>query len=193
MTTKPSSDKLIKDLKSIPSPVFYIFAAVAVFCCFFVMGPSPYSVFLSLFLLALVACAAADINAGIVPDLIVAFIALLGIADILFIDGVGLVADHLIGAVCVSVPMLVLSLVVKGAFGGGDIKLVAAAGLLMGSRPVAAGVFLGMFISGFYAAYLLILRKAGSKSKIKLVPFLAVGLSVAVLFENYILDYIVRF
>ena len=34
---------------------------------------------------------------------------------------------HVIGALCVSVPMFLLCLVIDGAFGGGDIKLMAAA------------------------------------------------------------------
>ncbi len=191
MTTDKSSwHKLITDLKSVPSRVFYIFAAVAFFCCFFVLGISFYAAFVTLFLLALVACAAADVNSGIVPDLLVLFIALLGVIDILLFDGVSSVVDHIIGAVCVAAPMLVLSLLVKGAFGGGDIKLVSAAGLFLGWRLVAAGVFLGMFVSGFYAMYLLILHKAGSKSKIKLAPFLAIGLSLAVLFGDLLIRFI---
>ena len=186
MTTE-SSAKLIKDLKSIPSPVFYIFAAVALFSAFFVRGFTVTGVFTALFLLLLVACASADINAGIVPDLIVIAIAVLGVIKF-FAEGVtvtGLVSC-LIGAVCISVPMLVVSLLIKGAFGGGDIKLMAAAGLYLGWRLTVTGAFLGLFMSGFYGIYLLILKKAGKKSKIKLAPFLALGLAMAVLFGEYL-------
>jgi len=95
--------------------------------------------------------------------------------------------DHLIGAVCVSVPMLLLTLLVKGAFGGGDIKLTAAAGLFLSWRFVLAGTLLGMFISGFYGIYLLLLKKAEKKSKIKLVPFLAYGLATAALFGEQLI------
>lgn len=189
MTTKPSSDKLINDLKSIPSPVFYIFAAVAVFCAFFVMGFSAASVFAAAFMLLLVACAAADINAGIVPDLIVIAIAVLGIMNFLIVEGWSVqgMVDRLIGMICVCVPMLILALVIKGAFGGGDIKLMAAAGLFLGWRFVVVGAVLGLFLSGFYGMYLLILKKANAKSKIHLAPFLAIGLGVATLFGSEII------
>ena len=186
MTTE-SSAKLTKDLKSIPSPVFYIFAAVALFSAFFVCGFTLTGVFTSLFLVLLVACASADINAGIVPDLIVIAIAVLGVIRFIA-EGVtvtGLVSC-LIGAVCISVPMLVISLLIKGAFGGGDIKLMAAAGLYLGWQLTAAGAFLGLFMSGFYGIYLLILKKAGKKSKIKLAPFLALGLAMTALFGDVI-------
>ena len=184
-----ASSKLINDLKSIPSPVFYIFAAVALFCAFFVCGFSAASVITALFLLLLVACACADINAGIVPDLVVIAIAVLGIVNFLVIEpfaAAGLIS-HLIGAVCISVPMLLMSLVLRGAFGGGDIKLMAAAGLYLGWQLALAGAFIGMFVSGFYGIYLLVLKKAGKKSKIKLAPFLSFGLSIAALFGDLIL------
>jgi leader peptidase (prepilin peptidase)/N-methyltransferase len=86
--------------------------------------------------------------------------------------------------------MFLMSLLIKGAFGGGDIKLMAASGLYLGWRLTLAGAFLGLFISGFYAIYLLLLRKAGSKSKIKLVPFLSIGLSAASLFGDVLLLFI---
>ena len=185
MTTKTSS-KLINDLKSIPSPVFYIFAAVALFCSFFVCGFSLFGVITALFLLLLVACACADINAGIVPDVVVIAIAVLGIVNFLVLEPftVASFISHLIGAVCISVPMLLISLIVRGAFGGGDIKLMAAAGLYLGWQFALTGAFIGMFVSGFYGIYLLILKKAGKKSKIKLAPFLSFGLSIAALFGD---------
>ena len=191
MTTdaSKSSTKLIKDLKSIPSPVFYIFAAVALFSSFYVCGFTLTGVFAALLLLLLVACACADINAGIVPDLLVIAIAVLGVAYFLAVEGFtvqGLIS-RLIGAVCISLPMLIVALLVKGAFGGGDIKLMAAAGIYLGWRLTVVGAFLGLFISGFYAIYLLLLHKAGSKSKVKLVPFLAIGIGIATLFGSEVL------
>jgi len=184
-----SSSKLIKDLKSIPSPVFYIFAAVALFCAFFVCGFSVAGVFAALFLLLLVACACADINAGIVPDVVVIAIAVLGIVNFLVLEPftVASVTSHLIGAVCISLPMLLISLIVRGAFGGGDIKFMAAAGLYLGWKLALVGAFIGMFVSGFYGIYLLVLRKASQTSKIKLAPFLTFGLSIAALFGELLL------
>ena len=106
----------------------------------------------------LVACACADINAGIVPDIVVIAIAVLGIVNFLVLEPftVASFISHLIGAVCISVPMLLISLIVRGAFGGGDIKLMAAAGLYLGWQLTLAGAFIGMFVSGFYGIYLLV-------------------------------------
>ncbi len=190
MTTDRSS--LIRDLKSIPSPVFYIFAAVALFSSFFVLGFNPGSIITAIFLLSLVACAAADINAGIVPDIVVIFITLLAVINFLLLDGFskeGLI-DIVLGGICVSLPMLIISLIVRGAFGGGDIKLMAACGLFLGFYSTLTGALIGMLTAGIYGIYLLLIKKAGRRAKIKLVPFLALGLSLAALFENLLISLI---
>ena len=167
--------------------MFYIFAAVALFCAFYVRGFGLEGIFTALFLLLLTACACADVNEGIVPDLALIAIAGLGIVYFLVVEGFSVsgLISRLIGIVCISVPMLVISLIVKGAFGGGDIKLMAAVGLFLGWSLTVTGAFIGMFIAGLYGIYLLILKKAGKKSKIKLAPFLAFGLAMASLFGEF--------
>ena len=148
--------------------MFYIFAAVAVFAGLYVGKLTAYGIFSTIFLLLLVACAAADLNAGIVPDLIVLLIAALGIISFFVTEPLSFSAalPYLIGSVCVSVPMLVTALLIKGGFGGGDIKLMAAAGLYLGWKSAYAGVAVGLFGAGLYAIYLLLFKKAGIKSKL---------------------------
>ena len=93
---------------------------------------------------------------------------------------------HIIGAVCVSVPMLVAALIIKGAFGGGDIKLMAAAGLYLGWKYVIAGLVIGLFIAGIYSLILIVFKKAAFKSKIRIAPCLSFGLGFAALFGSLI-------
>ena len=187
--TSKASRNLIKDLKSIPSPMFYIFAAVAVFAGLYIGGLTAFGIFSTIFLLLLVACAAADLNAGIIPDLIVILIAVLGVVKFFVTEPVSLNAalPHLIGAVCISIPMLVVALLIKGAFGGGDIKLMAAAGLYLGWKAALAGVAIGLFAAGLYGIYLLIRKKVGFKSKLRIAPFLAYGLGIAALFGDILM------
>jgi leader peptidase (prepilin peptidase)/N-methyltransferase len=186
--TPKASSNIIKDLKSIPSPVFYIFAAVAVFAGIYVLGFNAIGLTACIYLLLLVACAAADIKAGIVPDLIVIWIAVLGIIKFFIVESFsasGLV-DHLIGTVCISVPMLIITLILKNAFGGGDIKLSAAAGLYLGWKFAIAGIVVGFLIAGIYALFLIILKKTKFKSKIRIAPCLAFGFGMAALYGDLI-------
>ena len=187
-TDSPKTINLINDLKSIPSPVFYIFAAVAVFAGIFVCGFNAVGIATSVFLLLLVACASADIKAGIVPDLIVILIAVFGVTNFIIIEQFSVpgLINHLIGAVCISVPMLIVSLILKNAFGGGDIKLTSAAGLYLGWKFAIAGIAVGMFISGIYALILIITKKAKMKSKIRIAPCLALGFGMAALYGDLI-------
>jgi leader peptidase (prepilin peptidase)/N-methyltransferase len=194
MTTDSSktTSNLINDLKSIPSPVFYIFAAVAVFAGIFVCGFNAVGIATCVFLLLLAACASADIKAGIVPDLIVILIAVFGVINFIIIEGFsfpGLIS-HLIGAVCVSVPMLIISLIIKKAFGGGDIKLSAAAGLYLGWKFAITGIAVGLFISGIYALILIISKKAKLKSTIRIAPCLALGFGLASLFGELFANFL---
>lgn len=169
--------------------MFYIFAAVAAFAGLFVGGFTVSGILSTLFLLLLVGCAAADLNAGIVPDLMVILIAVLAVVKFFMTEpfSINTAIPYLIGAVCVSVPMLILALIIKGAFGGGDIKLMAAAGLYLGWKYTLAGLVVGMFIAGLYGIYLLIRKKAGAKSKLHIAPFLAYGLGAAALFGDLML------
>ncbi|MBR2598404.1 MAG: prepilin peptidase [Clostridiales bacterium] len=168
--------------------MFYIFAAVVVFAGIYVLGFNAIGITTCIFLLLLVACAAADLNKGIIPDLIVIFIAVLAVINFFINETFSIngLIDHLIGAVCVSVPMLIVSLLIKNAFGGGDIKLMAATGLYLGWRNAVAGLVIGLFIAGVYSLILIIFKKAGFKSKIRIAPCLAFGLGAAALFGNLI-------
>lgn len=190
MTTDIRSNKHIKDLKSIPSPEFYIFAAVALFCGLFVYGITVKGIITSIFLILLVACAVSDIKDGIVPDLIHIAIVLLAIVNILIneMHSTQNIAQHLIGAVIVSVPMLLIALMVKKAFGGGDIKLMASAGFYLGAKAVVAAFFLGMFTSGLYVIIMLVLRKKSLKSPVKLAPFLVYGLAIFSLYYEQLFN-----
>lgn len=190
MTTDIRSNKHLKDLKSIPSPVFYIFAAVALFCGLFVKGLNLHGVVTSIFLILLVACASADIKDGIVPDAVLILIALLAPVKILFLEmhSPEVWIQHLIGALIVSVPMLITSILIKGAFGGGDIKLMAAAGLYMAWRATLGGAVLGICTAGIYAIFLIIIKKANKSSKIRLAPFLVYGLAIFSLYYEQLFN-----
>ncbi len=87
--------------------------------------------------------------------------------------------DRLMGAVIISLPMFVLALCVEGAFGGGDVKLMAASGFLLGWQAVLCGMFLGLLAGGIYCISMMAAGKLGRKDSFAFGPFLAFGLSLA--------------
>ncbi|MCR4689533.1 MAG: prepilin peptidase, partial [Saccharofermentans sp.] len=98
-------------------------------------------------------------------------------------------ADHLTGAICLALLMLLCTLFVKGGFGGGDIKLMAASGLYLAFDNTLLGAFIAFLIAGGYSLILLIKngREGLGRSKIRLAPFLALGLGFAALYGDQVL------
>ena len=133
------------------NPVFYIFGLVGIASAVIVCGFGWTTVLMALFLVFLAACAAADIEKGIVPDLMVVLIAVLAIIKILTdVLTVQNILFYICGALVLSVPMLITALLIKNGFGGGDIKMMAAAGLFLGLEKTIIAGFIAFLIAGCY-------------------------------------------
>lgn len=97
----------------------------------------------------------------------------------------------LLGILVISLPMYLIA-VVTGGFGGADIKLMAAAGLLLGFPNILVAFFIGVITGGIQA---LILLKQGQNRKAMMPfgPHLALGIFLAFLYGKTILDWYLRF
>ena len=192
MTTKDkNTNRFIKDMGAVFTPVFYIFTIVAVASAIIVCGYEWATVITALFLILLAACAAADVNKGIVPDMLCVLIAVLAIIR-LFMDKITTQSLFMCicGALVLSLPMLIASLIIRNGFGGGDIKMMAAAGLFLGlDKTIIAGL-IAFLIAGFYGVYLLFTKKRGAKEKVKLAPYLALGCAFSALFGAVFIEII---
>ena len=90
--------------------------------------------------------------------------------------------EHLIGAAIISVPFAVLCFL--GAMGGGDVQLMAAAGLLLGWNVIPAamiGIVLGA-IAG------MIIKALTKRNLIVFGPFLSVGIAAGLLWGQDIIE-----
>ena len=95
--------------------------------------------------------------------------------EMLFRVGVS-VQERCLGAVVIAVPMLVLTVLLKGGFGGGDIKLMAVSGFLNGVKVITYAGMLGIILSGIYVSMMLAAVKMGRKDSFALGPFLVMGI-----------------
>lgn len=130
----------------------------------------------ALFLLLLAAAAVSDLKERRIPDAVSGAVALLGIAAVWWMPEPG-IWQRLAGMLAVSVPVLLLALVRQGAFGGGDIKLLAAGGLFLGGEAIGEAFLIGMTGAGLWGLFLLI-RGKGRKEKFALGPFLCMGMAI---------------
>ncbi len=96
--------------------------------------------------------------------------------------------DYLAGFFAVSVFLLMLYFVTKGrAIGGGDIKLMAAAGLLLGYKLVILAFFIGCILGS--AIHLVRMRISGADKILAMGPYLSAGLFIAMLWGDSFIDW----
>lgn len=100
--------------------------------------------------------------------------------------------DRLIGMLVVSAPMLLLTLLIPGAFGGGDIKLMAASGFFLGMRLILCAMILAIIAGSVYGIIMLKNRKRDRKDQFAFGPFLAIGLSIAAFWGNEIVSWYLK-
>lgn len=103
------------------------------------------------------------------------------------------VTDRLAASLIISVPMLILTLIIPGAFGGGDIKLMAVSGFLLGIPSVICAMFFGLVTGGGYAAIMLKTGKLGRKDHFAFGPFLAFGLALSAFAGDRIMAWYLSF
>ena len=128
-----------------------------------------------LYIALLLAASLWDLRKRIIPDSLCLSIALTGLLTFEPVRLFGILA-----AVPLFLPALFL-----GGMGGGDIKLMAAAGVMLGFQKSMAAMILGLTaLLVFHAIYLLTQKWCvrGTKQAYPLAPFLSLGCLAAYLF-----------
>jgi len=138
------------------------------------------------FFVLLSGVAFADMETMEIPDGFHIALVVIGIISVLTMPEIS-VAERLIGVCSVSVPMLLVTVAVPGAFGGGDIKLMGACGLFLGWKKSIIAMFLAILAAGIYGIYLLSLRRKGLKDYFAFGPFLCTGMAVSFLWGERLL------
>lgn len=95
--------------------------------------------------------------------------------------------DHLIGMVSVSLVLLIILLVSGGrAIGGGDVKLMFAAGLFLGWQGTVMAFFLGCIFGSII--HIVRMKVSGAEKQLAMGPYLSGGIVVAALFGDEIIN-----
>jgi leader peptidase (prepilin peptidase)/N-methyltransferase len=75
----------------------------------------------------------------------------------------------------------------RGGMGGGDIKMMAMVGSLMGWKAVFLTTFLGSLVGSVVGVSLMVFKGKGRKTKVPFGPFLALGALITLFFGQEIL------
>ena len=91
--------------------------------------------------------------------------------------------NALIGLLAVSVPMLILGIVIKGGVGGGDIKLMAASGAVLGTLSVMEGTVISCAVLILHCVFRKFRKKQITRMN-AMAPYFSVGCVIAYILEN---------
>ena len=140
----------------------------------------------ALFFSILIVVAGIDLDISEIPNGLVLAILILAIVRFVLSFFFGDVKwyEYLIGAVCVSVPLLILALF--GGMGMGDVRLTFVAGLFLGWKLMLVGTFFGIIFAGVTGLIMMI--KFKKKGAIPFGPSLAAGFVIASLFGDMLLN-----
>jgi len=143
-------------------------------------------------LACLIAIAYIDHDTMEIPDSLSIAIAVCGVLAIFIGPEIGL-KSHLIGIVVAAGPLFIIALFIDGAFGFGDVKLMAAAGLFLGWQHCLVALFIGIVIGGVYGIILLATKKKGRKDHFAFGPSLCIGIAAAMFFGSNIIGWYTNF
>lgn len=133
-----------------------------------------------------------DIDHKLIPNRIVIAMLSIGLIYELVVRPVSLL-DALIGFFAASVPLLIIAFLSKGGIGGGDIKLMAVVGIFLGWKGVLLALFIGAVTGAIIGIIGMILKKKKRKDVIPFGPFLCLGILVAIIYGEQLIDMYINF
>lgn len=148
---------------------------------FLVNGMNLTSVVYCFLVSALIVLSVIDFRTYEIPFGINVFILMLGLIHI-FLDFPNW-AEYVIGLFAISIPLELILLISKGrAIGGGDVKLMAAAGVLLGWKKILLAMVLGSIIGS--VLHMIRMKVSHAEHVLALGPYLAMGILLAALWGD---------
>ena len=98
------------------------------------------------------------------------------------------IMERVAGLFIVSAPMALINLVAGDCFGGGDIKLTAVCGFLLGWRRLVSVMIVVLLASGIFAAGFMVLQRIKKKNRKQYFafgPFICAGVILNILFPGW--------
>lgn len=139
----------------------------------------------------LVIIAFIDLDTKIIPDILVVLI-LIGaiiyeISMILVYNSFGNLLDNIFGLAIGGLLFLIIFVLSKGGIGGGDIKLMAALGFILGVPKIILNIFLSFLLGAIASIILLSLGIRKKKDYIPFGPFIVLSFIITLFWGEEIL------
>jgi prepilin signal peptidase PulO-like enzyme (type II secretory pathway) len=170
-------------------PLMEILYGILALAVAYFHGTDLLSFFIYLIAAVSVAIAVVDFKTMIIPVSLTILFLILSIYPVIMRDSY---LDSLYGFLFLTVFFLIIMFIFPGAFGGGDLKLYAAAGFLLGLEmsivllevSLISGALFGIVWAGF--------KGWTFRIRIPFAPFIAAGIIITLLFGNTIILFYYR-
>ncbi|MBS4191470.1 prepilin peptidase [Bacillus sp. FJAT-49705] len=129
-----------------------------------------------------------DVTYMIIPDKVLVFFMGIFLLERIFIP-LEPWWDSLLGAAVGFILLLLIAVISKGGMGGGDIKLFAVLGFVLGIKLVLLSFFIATLYGALFGVIGLILGKLKRKKPIPFGPFIAAGTLTAYFYGDLIIHY----
>jgi leader peptidase (prepilin peptidase)/N-methyltransferase len=133
-----------------------------------------------------------DFKYSIIPNRII-LVLLIGGIIYNILDKELTYVDSIAGFFAASFPLLVIAVLSKGGMGGGDVKLMAVAGIFLGWQLILLALFLASMIGSVVGIALIVLKIKKRKDLIPFGPFLAAGIFIVMLYGHEIIKWYLGF
>lgn len=175
---------------SVQYPIIEALNGALYLLVFWRYGMSVDSLLYCLLFSALIVLSVIDFRTYEIPLGINIFILTLGLIHM--VTDLSLWSSYVIGFFSVSVPLLLIYLVTKGrGIGGGDVKLMAVAGLLIGWKLNVLGFLLGCILGS--VIHLCRMKLSGESHVLAMGPYLAMGIGLSVLWGEQMIAWYLSF
>ncbi|MDG5786860.1 prepilin peptidase [Evansella sp. AB-P1] len=132
-----------------------------------------------------------DLKTMLIPNKIVAFFFVLFIV-LRFIEPLSPWWDSIVGSVVGFTILLLLAIVSKGGMGGGDIKLFAVLGIVLGLQGTLLTLFFASLLGAIIGGIGLIIKKTKKGVPIPFGPFIAAGCLISYFYSATIMDWYIH-
>lgn len=175
---------------SLQYPLVELANALCYVLVFYIHGITIESLLFALLTSSLIVLSVIDFRTYEIPVVINIFILILGFARVIL--DYKHITNYVLGFVSVAGFLLILYLLTKGkGIGGGDIKLMAGVGLLLGYKLTILSFVLGCIIGS--VIHVIRMKSRGADSMLAFGPYLSLGIFITILYGNQIITWYLNF
>lgn len=175
-------------LFSVRKPIVELLTGFLFLLCYVVLGSSIYLFKALIFTCFLLVISFIDYDFSLIYDKVLLPMAIVGTILNIIIGGITL-TNMFVASIIGGSIFLILAIVSKGGFGGGDIKFMACIGLWLGLKYTILAVLLSFIFGGLGAAILLLLKKKTITDKFPYGPYIAMASFITLLYGNSIVTW----